>query len=140
MTLNQIVKQIKSYGENHPQIKTVYFGAFSDKLDDNDVVYPAMFFDMTDAAIAAKLITYNFVIYLLDRHLVETDALEVLSDMNLVAQDIVAEFRDPSNEWVTSDNIAVTYFTEDSPDYLAGASLNISITLPSLNNRCQIPT
>lgn len=140
MTLNQIVKEIKSYGENHPQINTVYFGAFSDKLDDNDVVYPAMFFDMTDASISAKLITYNFVIYLLDRHLVETDALEVLSDMNLVAQDIVAKFRDPSNTWVTGDAIGVNYFTEDSPDYLAGASLNISITLPSLNNRCQIPT
>jgi hypothetical protein len=140
MTLNQIITEIKNYGETHPQIKTVYFGEFSDKLDDNDVIYPAMFFDMVDAAISNKLITYNFVIYLLDRHLVETDALEVLSDMNLVAQDIVAEFRNPSNEWIAGDTIAVNYFREDSPDYLAGASINISVTLPSLNNRCQIPT
>ena len=140
MTLNQIVAQIKSYGTTHPQIKTVYFGAFSDKLDDNDVVYPAMFFDLSDAAIGQKLITYNFSIYILDRHLVETDALEVLSDTDLIAQDIVANFRNPTNTWVTGDNIAVTYVTEDSPDYLAGTNITISVTLPSLNNRCQIPT
>lgn len=139
MTLNQIVKQIKSYGITHPQIKTVYFGLFSDKLDDNDIVYPAMFFDLSDASIGQKLITYNFSIYILDRHLVETDALEVLSDTDLVAQDIVANFRNPSNTWVTGDNISVTYISEDSPDYLAGTSINISVTLPSLNNRCQIP-
>jgi len=140
MTLNNIIKEIKNYGETHPQIKTVYFGEFSDKLDDNDVVYPAMFFDMGDASISQKQINYTFNIYILDRHLVETDALEVLSDTNLIAQDIVAEFRNPTTEWVTGDTITLTYFREDSPDYLAGVSINLNITLPSLNNRCQIPT
>lgn len=140
MTLNQIITQIKTYGENHPQINTVYFGEISDKLDDNDIVYPAMFFDLGDASISAKQINYNFNIYILDRHLFETDALEVLSDTNLIAQDIVAEFRSPSTQWVTGDAITLTYVREDTPDYLAGVSINLNITLPSLNNRCQIPT
>ena len=139
MTLNQIVKQITSYGTSHPQINTVYFGDFADKLDDADVVYPAMFYDLESGNFLAKQLSFSFSIYLLDRHLVETDAQEVLSDMSLVAEDIVARLRTPSNEWITSDNINVQFFREAEPDYLAGVRLDVSITLPSINNRCQIP-
>jgi hypothetical protein len=139
MTLNQIVKQITNYGTSHPQINTVYFGDFADKLDDADVVYPAMFYDLESGNFLAKQLSFSFSIYLLDRHLVETDAQEVLSDMSLVAEDIVARLRTPSNEWITSDNINVTFFREAEPDYLAGVRLDVSITLPSINNRCQIP-
>jgi hypothetical protein len=139
MTLNQIVKQITSYGTSHPQINTVYFGDFADKLDDAEVVYPAMFYDLESGNFLAKQLSFSFSIYLLDRHLVETDAQEVLSDMSLVAEDIVARLRTPSNEWITSDNINVQFFREAEPDYLAGVRLDVSITLPSINNRCQIP-
>jgi hypothetical protein len=139
MTLNQIVKQITGYGTSHPQINTVYFGDFADKLDDADVVYPAMFYDLESGNFLAKQLSFSFSIYLLDRHLVETDAQEVLSDMSLVAEDIVARLRTPSNEWITSDNINVQFFREAEPDYLAGVRLDVSITLPSINNRCQIP-
>jgi hypothetical protein len=139
MTLNQIVKQITSYGTSHPQINTVYFGDFADKLDDAEVVYPAMFYDLESGNFLAKQLSFSFSIYLLDRHLVETDAQEVLSDMSLVAEDIVARLRTPSNEWITSDNINVQFFREAEPDYLAGVRLDVTITLPSINNRCQIP-
>ncbi len=139
MTLNQIVQQITSYGTSHPQISTVYFGDFADKLDDADIVYPAMFFDLDGGNFLAKQLSFSFSIYLLDRHLVETDAQEVLSDMSLVAEDIVARLRTPSNEWITSDNINVQFFRETEPDYLAGVRLDVTITLPSINNRCQIP-
>jgi hypothetical protein len=139
MTLNQIVKQITGYGTSHPQISTVYFGDFADKLDDADIVYPAMFYDLESGNFLAKQLSFTFSIYLLDRHLVETDAQEVLSDMSLVAEDIVARLRTPSNEWITSDTINMQFFREAEPDYLAGVRLDVSITLPSINNRCQIP-
>lgn len=139
MTINQIVNQIKGYGTSHPQINTVYFGGFADKLDDADIVYPAMFFDLDSAQFLAKQLSYTFSIYLLDRHLVETDALEVISDMALVGEDMVARLRTPSNEWITDDSINMDFFMEAEPDYLAGVRLIATITLPSLNNRCQIP-
>ena len=139
MTLNNIISQITGYGTSHPQINTVFFGDFADKLDDADIVYPAMFYDLESGNFLAKQLSFSFSIYLLDRHLVETDAQEVLSDMSLVAEDIVARLRTPSNEWITSDNINVQFFREAEPDYLAGVRLDVSITLPSINNRCQIP-
>jgi hypothetical protein len=139
MTLNQIISQITGYGTSHPQINTVIFGDFADKLDDAEVVYPAMFYDLESGNFLAKQLSFSFSIYLLDRHLLETGAQEVLSDMSLVAEDIVARLRTPSNEWITSDNINVQFFREAEPDYLAGVRLDVSITLPSINNRCQIP-
>ena len=139
MTLNQIIKQIKSYGENHPQINYVLFGEFADKLDDEDVTYPAMFIDLQSANFSAKQLSYVFNIYLLDRHLQETDALEVLSDMSLVAEDMVALFRAPTTTWVVDDSLPMQFFREADPDFLAGVRIDVTLTLPSLNNRCQIP-
>jgi hypothetical protein len=139
MTLNQIIKQIKSYGENHPQINHVWFGDFYDKLDDEDVIYPAMFLDINSGNFLGKQLSYSFSIYLLDRHLVETQAEEVLSDMSLIAEDIVALLKTPSLEWAADPNIPVTIFREAEPDFLAGLKLDVTLILPSLNNRCQIP-
>ena len=139
MTLNQIITQIKSYGVNHPQINYVLFGEFADKLDDEDVTYPAMFIDLQSANFSAKQLSYVFNIYLLDRHLQETDALEVLSDMSLVAEDMVALFRAPTTTWVVDNSIPLQFFREADPDFLAGVRIDVTLTLPSLNNRCQIP-
>jgi hypothetical protein len=141
MTLNQIVKQITAFGNNHEQIKFVYFGDVWERLSNGEVTYPAMFFNLNDAQILAKQIQYNFSIYVMDRMLMEeTNETEVLSDMTLVGQDMVASLRDHIYEWIVSDNMSVTFFTESDPDYLAGLKIDFSLTLSSLNDTCQIPT
>jgi hypothetical protein len=141
MTLNQIVKQITEFGNNHEQIKFVYFGDVWERLSNGEVTYPAMFFNLTDAQILAKQIQYNFSIYVMDRMLMEeTNETEVLSDMTLVGQDMVASLRDHIYNWIVSDNMSVTFFTESDPDYLAGLKIDFSLTLSSLNDTCQIPT
>lgn len=141
MTLNQIVKQITEFGNNHEQIKFVYFGDVWERLSNGEVTYPAMFFNLNDAQILAKQIQYNFSIYVMDRMLMEeTNETEVLSDMTLVGQDMVASLRDHIYNWLVSDNMSVTFFTESDPDYLAGLKIDFSLTLSSLNDTCQIPT
>jgi hypothetical protein len=141
MTLNQIVKQITEFGNNHEQIKFVYFGDVWERLSNGEVTYPAMFFNLNDAQILAKQIQYNFSIYVMDRMLMEeTNETEVLSDMILVGQDMVASLRDPIYNWTANDNMSVTFYTESDPDYLAGVKIDFSLTLSSLNDTCQIPT
>ena len=141
MTLNQIVKQITAFGNNHEQIKFVYFGDVWERLSNGEVIYPAMFFNLNDAQILAKQIQYNFSIYVMDRMLMEeTNETEVLSDMTLVGQDMVASLRDHIYNWIVSDNMSVTFYTESDPDYLAGVKIDFSLTLSSLNDTCQIPT
>ena len=141
LTLNQIVKQITTFGNNHKQIKFVYFGDVWERLSNGEVTYPAMFFTLIDAQILTKQIQYNFSIYVMDRMLMEeTNETDVLSDMTLVAQDMVAKLRSPEYNWLTGDNMAMSFYTESDPDYLAGVKIDFSLTLSSLNDTCQIPT
>jgi len=140
LSLNQIVKQITTFGNNHEQIKFVYFGDVWERLSNGEVTYPAMFFTLNDAQILAKQIQYNFSIYCMDRMLMEeTNETEVLSDMTLVGQDIVANLRDPQYNWIAGDNMLMSFYTESDPDYLAGVKIDFSLTLSSLNDTCQIP-
>jgi hypothetical protein len=141
MTLNQIVKQITEFGNNHEQIKFVYFGDVWERLSNGEVTYPAMFFSLIDAQILAKQIQYNFSIYVMDRMLMEeTNETEVLSDMTLIGQDMVAKLRDHIYNWIASDNMTLSFYTESDPDYLAGVKIDFTLTLSSLNDTCQIPT
>ena len=141
MTLNQIVKQITEFGNNHEQIKFVYFGDVWERLSNGEVTYPAMFFNLNDAQILAKQIQYNFSIYIMDRMLMEeTNETDVLSDTTLIGQDIVANLRSPEYNWLVGDNMPVTFYTESDPDYLAGIKIDFSLTLSSLNDTCQIPS
>ncbi|CAB4121791.1 hypothetical protein UFOVP19_6 [uncultured Caudovirales phage] len=140
MTLNQIVKQITTFGNNHPQINFVYFGDVWERLSNGEVTYPAMFFTLGDAQILQKQIQYNFSIYVMDRMLMEeTNETDVLSDMTLIGQDIVAKLRSPEYNWITGENIQITFYTESDPDYLAGVKMDFTLTLSSLNDTCQIP-
>lgn len=141
MTLNQIVKRITTYANNHEQIKFVYFGDVWDRISNGEVTYPAMFFNLTSASLLAKQIEYNISLYFMDRMLMEEfNETEVLSDMTLIAQDIIAELRSPYEQWIVGDNAPITYYTESDPDYLAGIKIDITLKLSSLNNTCQIPT
>jgi len=140
LTLNQIVKSIKDYANNHAQIEYVFFGAIYDRLSKQDVKYPALFIDIESSRILAKQTELTFGLYFLDRQLQETEGLEVMSDMMLIAQDIVAQLRNNVNIWDVSEIIPMNFLTESDPDYLAGAKITLSLTIPNINNRCVIPT
>jgi len=140
MTLNQIVKKVTDYGSQHPQINFVLYGDIYDHLSQGEVNYPAMFFNIEDVSISAKQIQYTFGLYFMDRQIENTEELEVMSDQILTAQDIIALIRNYANEWIVGDSIPMVLFTESEPDVLAGVKASISLVLPSINNRCQIPT
>lgn len=140
MTLNQIVKAIETLGNNHEQINTTFFGDTMLAISEGEVVYPAFIFNLTGANILQKQIQYNFSLYFMDRELNDlSNETEVLSDMTLVCEDIIAELRSPTAEFTMGDNATITYFAENDPDFLAGLRVDVTLTLPSINNRCQIP-
>lgn len=138
-TLNQIVKKITDYASSHAQINVVKFGEMYDFLSEGDITYPALLFNVATSRILAKQTRFSFVLYFIDRQLQETDGLEIMSDMTLVAQDIVAKLRDNSNPWIVSDDIVLEFFAESEPDFLAGVSIDIALTISNINNRCEVP-
>jgi hypothetical protein len=145
MTLNQIVKELTTIGNQHEQINFVYFGDVWERLSNGEVTYPAMFFTLLGANYAAKEIGFSFSLYFMDRMLSEeTNETEVLSDMTQIAGDIVAQLRYPTDyanvTWTLNQNLPITFYTESDPDYLAGVKLDITLTVPFINNRCEVPS
>lgn len=145
MTLNQLTKQLTQIGNDHEQINFVYFGDVWERLSNGEVTYPAMFYTLTGATIIAKQIQYQFSFYYMDRMLMElSNETEVLSDMTLVAQDYIAQLRYPKDytgvTWTCGETIPLTYYVESDPDLLAGVKCDVTLSLPFINNRCQIPT
>ena len=142
MTLNQIVQTITNLGNAHQQIKSVYFGDLADYLSrGTDNTYPSLYFDLTGGSVAERGITLNFSLFFFDRMLhEETNETEVLSDMLEVCQDIIAQLRSQTFEFEEGLSATLTFFTEDTPDLLAGVRADISLELPFIANRCQIPS
>jgi hypothetical protein len=99
-----------------------------------------MFITLESSNILAKQIEFRFSLYFMDRQLQETEGQEVLSDMTQVCGDIVAQLRNNTNLFDVSDTIALEFFTESDPDYLAGVRADVTLTLPLINDRCQVPT
>ena len=141
-TLNQVVATIQEIGQAHRQIKTVYFGNLLDFLSKgSDNVYPAMFFDLTGSSISGTTLTMDFSLYFFDRMLAEqSNETEVLSDQLSIAQDIVAQLKFNDFDFVIGDSVPLQFFTEDTPDLLAGVRADVSLDLPFTADRCQVPT
>lgn len=141
-TLNQIVKTIGDLASNHKQIKSYYFGDLPDFLSrGTENVYPSMYYDLTGADISVNTLSLNFSLYFFDRMLPEeTNETEVLSDMLEVAQDIVAQLGHPNFDFDITTTTTLTFFTEDTPDLLAGVRADITLELPFLANRCVVPS
>jgi len=106
LTLNQVIKQITDYGNQHAQINFVYYGEVYNRLSQEDVTYPAMFITLESSNILAKQIEFRFSLYFMDRQLQETEGQEVLSDMTQVCGDIVAQLRNNTNLFDVSETIA----------------------------------
>jgi len=80
-------------------------------------------------------------LYFFDRMLhEETNETEVMSDMLEVCQDIIAQLRHNNFEFDEGLNVTLSFFTEDTPDLLAGVRADITLDLPYLANRCVVPS
>jgi hypothetical protein len=142
MTLNQVVATITNLASAHEQIKSVYFGEISDYLSrGTENIYPSLFFDLTGGQIQEKSVVLNFSLYFFDRMLPEdTNETEVLSDQLEICQDIIAQLRYNNFEFDEGLSATLSFFTEDTPDLLAGVRADITIELPYTANRCVVPT
>ena len=141
-TLNQIVQTITNLANAHKQIKSVYFGEISDYFSrGTENIYPSFFFDLTGGSVASRSITPSFSLYFFDRMLPEdTNETEVLSDQLEICQDIVAQLRHNNFDFDEAENVTLSFFTEDTPELLAGVRADITLELANVADRCQVPS
>lgn len=141
-TLNQVVQTITNLASSHKQIKSVYFGEISDYLSrGTENIYPSLFFDLTGGSVNTRSVTLSFSLYFFDRMLPElTNETEVLSDQLEICQDIIAQLRYNNFDFDEAENVTLSFFTEDTPELLAGVKADITLELANVANRCQVPS
>lgn len=138
MTLNQLIALITDMGQSHQMIQKTHFGSVMTFLGTENK-YPAMNFDLLGAEVRSSELRVKFAFFFFDRALEESDE-EVMSDQLQIAQDIISQLRYPGHEFTVDDFIPITFFSDDTPDVLAGVRADITINLGYISDRCQVPS
>lgn len=146
LTLNQIVRRIKTIALNQKQIKNFYFGSVTDFLNDKTTRYASAFLQDQPGNIdpAGKTVTYLFKMYFLDLENVSEDTqantLDVQSDMVQVAADIVAEIDFHGfDDWMVLGASNFVLVREEFEDFVAGVAIDITIQVPYDKDICAVP-
>jgi hypothetical protein len=142
LTLNELVTKLTEIGQGHKMIKQTYYGNVFDFLAKTpDARYPAMLFDLDTANFNGQVLNVSMVFFFFDRVLAEqTNELDVLNDQLLIASDIVAQLRYQLFDFLTSNQVQLQFFREETPDILAGVRASISFEIPFDADRCAVPT
>lgn len=146
MTLNQVVKRIKTIALAHLQIRNFYYGNVSDFLTDKTTRYASCFLQDVPGVIdlSGKVTVLNFKMFLLDLVHVSEDAkdneLDVQSDMLSVAEDLIAEMDDSTyTDWKLSLSNPITFVREEDSDLVAGVVVDLAIHKLFVKDTCAVP-
>lgn len=147
MTLNQVIRRIKSLSLAHKQVRAFKRGLITDFFADKTSKYPAALLQDNGGNIstAGHAATISFRLFLADLVHVNADAndneLDVQSDMLSIAMDLVAEFNSGIfDDWALSTDNVVNLLYEGDNDLHAGCYFDFSIRIMFAQNTCQIPT
>lgn len=147
MTLNQIIRRIKSLSLAHQQVRDFRRGLVTDFFADQTAKYPAVLAQDQGGAIsfAAKATSVSIRLYFVDLvHVAEgTDdnELDVQSDMISIAEDILAEMNmGVFDDWAISQDNPLQLLYESENDLQAGCYVDLTIRTKYTQNVCQIPT
>lgn len=146
MTRNQIAAKLRTIAAQHRQVRTAKVVKPDYFLDneDKDVLYPAVWVTMNDVSVVEKQKTVSVILTIADIiHHPDTPHridLEVQSDMEQVADDLISQIAWGKHEWIYQRNSSYTYFVDSFGDEVAGLTVNIDLALPFVYDACDLPS
>lgn len=145
MTLNQIIKKIKTQAESHQMVGKFAVGAEFDFAVDEVKYYPLVWLVPNGFTFNTeqRLVSYNFAMLVMDRQFESSsNTIEVLSDTAGIIIDIVTLLKrnvtDADFEILVSGTAEP--FFDSRTDVVAGHGLDFTINTPYLESYCDIPT
>jgi hypothetical protein len=149
ISLNAIVSRIESFAANHYFIKTFSFGKSADSLDIEKLgTYPALYLVYNGADYGDGTKTYNFELYLIDlpgrEEEIEEQRKEAVSDSEQCLEDILADIESGGNIFLLDEDYnvesgSVLPIYASYANVLAGALLDVSISVPYDRSACNLP-
>ena len=150
LTLNQIVKRLKTAAESHKQIATFINTDYLEEYmtEPDRIQYPVCVSVLQDPIISriTKATEHPFKIYFLDLVNVASDTkanqADVYSDMMEIAKDFVALLQNPDwrFDWEIGKDTPVQTIRDGSEDVVCGVCVTISIFTAFTADRCQVPS
>lgn len=146
LTLNQVVKRIKTIALSQAQVRNFYFGSVTDFLNDKTTKYAAIFLQDEPGNISpvSNALTFNFKLYALDLENTSEDTqantLDVQSDMLSVCADFIAIANDSSyDDWDLNVSANYVLVRESFDDMVAGVILDVQVSIPFNSDVCAAP-
>jgi hypothetical protein len=156
-SINRLIKSLKSIAEKHRQINSFGIGSLYDVtfrkllyggMPDTETVtsqptYPLMWFNIVDSSINGLASTTTFQLLFAD--LVtdgEKNDFEIYSDLQLVAQDVIAllyKEQNDNKEFKIVESISMQPFADRFEDSLNGWIVNIAIKTAYGYENCSVP-
>jgi hypothetical protein len=141
MTRNQIAIQLKRIATDHRQVRTakVVNPDYFLHNEMKDVTYPAVFMTMGNSATEGKIKTHTVQVTVADIVL-HTTELEVQSDMEQVANDLVGQIGWEKQPWRFTRSTTFEFFEDKFEDIVAGVTFSIDLEVPFLYDVCDLPS
>jgi hypothetical protein len=159
MTYSTVVSKIKELVDLHPQLAQFGYGNLSDirvnqtateKKDayiSQAVDYPYIFLVPGQHQTGSNAEVYQFDMIAMDLlpiKEIETDGLpnflRIQSDAILYLKDLLAQMAYSTElEWDIKGAGTITPFKERFDDWVAGATLKLTVTVPGGLNKCEVP-
>jgi len=140
MSLNQIVKELRTIADNHPQINHFFEGEEYNFASSGVVNCPAMIVVPQPHKLSGSVLKYNFKIYIGDLvHKDLSNRPDVLSDTLQILLDVIYKLQAPEFEGVIDTEIQLNDFEDSFDCELYGYWSNISIRFSNPFNICAVP-
>ena len=141
MTRNQISNQLRNIAANHRQVRTakVVNPDYFLHNEVKDVTYPAVFMTMGNSSTEGKIKTHTVQVTVADVVL-HTTEMEVQSDMELIASDLLGQIGWEKQPWRFTRSTTFEFFEDKFEDIVAGVTFAIDLELPFLYDVCDLPS
>lgn len=142
-TLNQIVKIVSDYVDSSTLLKGFYFGELPNSQAGSTILYPCIQMVVLTSPVKENQDGFRFHMYFMDRDLDDrSNEVEVLSDMKLAANDLIAYFRQTQfdNNMSVDTEVEMNPFNQSFEDMCSGWDFPLNIKQYLELNICQIPT
>lgn len=145
-TLNQILNKLQTISTDHKQINYFGNGDLWELVENNTIsgiTYPMMWATIGSANIVGKTLFQSISLYFCDLvNKDESNENEVLSDMQLVALDVLALLQDSTDydNFMVDISATLQPFTERFEDELSGWVMDIQFKQSYTSDQCQVPT
>ena len=141
MTRNQIANQLRNIAANHRQVRTakVVNPDYFLHNEVKDVTYPAVFMTMGNSSTEGKIKTHTVQVTVADVVL-HTTEMEVQSDMELIASDLLGQIGWEKQPWRFTRSTTFEFFEDKFEDIVAGVTFAIDLELPFLYDVCDLPS